>query len=189
MPHKFDPHELARLCNPERRRRQPAEGALKALKLTKGEVFVDLGCGPGYFLVPAARRVTAAWGFDISPEMLRAAGQAARAARLANVHLRRMGESAIPMPAGKADAVLMANVLHELASPAKLLREIHRVLRPGGRLLVVDWKRERAPFGPPLHERIGRERARKLLLSAGFGKVTVLQVYKYHYALLADKAL
>lgn len=187
MAHKFEAEHHRRLCSPERRRRQPVEPALSLLALATDHVMIDVGCGPGYFLIPAARRVRRAWGFDISPGMLAALRKAAGAARLRNVRARRMGERRIPLTAGAADRALMVNVLHELEAPGRVLTEIRRVLVPRGRLLVVDWKRRRTKHGPPPGERIGRETARRLLARAGFARITAHDVYDQFYALVAEK--
>jgi ubiquinone/menaquinone biosynthesis C-methylase UbiE len=189
MVHKFDPGAHHLLGSPERRRLQPADAALKAFGLARDQVFVDLGCGPGYFLIPAARRVKTAWGCDISLKMLDMARRTAAAKGLRNVRTLRVSEKSIPLPSGRADKVLLSNVLHELTAPVRLLREIRRILAPGGELLVIDWKKESCRHGPLLRDRIGRERARKMIEKAGFQTVNVLRIfrYRYQYALLARK--
>jgi len=186
MPHKFDAHDHARLLSPERRRRQPVGPALELLGLEPGHVLIDVGCGPGYFLLPAARRVRRAVGLDVSPAMLAALRKGAKAAGLRNVRAVRMGEAKIPLAAASADRALLANVLHELESPGKVLAAIRRTLAPGGRLVVVDWKRRPTPHGPPMAERIGRETARRMLFAAGFRKVSARKAYGQFYALVAE---
>jgi ubiquinone/menaquinone biosynthesis C-methylase UbiE len=188
MVSKFDPGAHRQLASPERRRLQPVGPALDLLGLEHGQVLIDLGCGAGYFLLPAAGRVRAAWGLDISPELLRLVRQAAAAAGLRNVRTMRSCEHRIPGSTGSVDRALAVNVLHEMTAPRRLLGEVRRVLAAGGRLLVIDWNRRRSPHGPPMSERVGRERARGMLARAGFGKITAHNIYKYHYALLAEKS-
>jgi ubiquinone/menaquinone biosynthesis C-methylase UbiE len=188
VPHKFEVEFCARLLSPERRRRQPVAPALRLLGLSRRHVVVDLGCGPGYYLIPAARRVALAWGLDLSPTMLRAARKAAAAAGLCNVRVRRSTEQRLPLPAGSAHRALMVNVLHELASPRRTLAEICRVLAPGGRLLLVDWRRARTYHGPPKGERIAVRAARRMLVAAGFVRITAHRIYRRHWALLAEKS-
>lgn len=96
----------------------------------------DLGCGTGpvsQALAPFVRRVVAV---DESPEMLTAARD--RLAAFDNVDLHQGDLAALPMPTASLDAATLVLVLHHLPEPAEVLAEIHRVLRPGGRLLVVD---------------------------------------------------
>jgi ubiquinone/menaquinone biosynthesis C-methylase UbiE len=188
MVHKFDPHAHRRLHSPERLRLQPVEPALELLGLEREHVLIDVGCGSGYFLLPAARRVQTAWGLDISPKMLRLAREAAVAAGLRNVRTMRTCEHCIPGPSGTVDRALVVDVLHEMVAPIRLLGEIRRVLAADGRLLLIDWKRRPSPHGPPVSERLGRERARGLLARAGFKRVTAHNIYRHHYALLAEKS-
>ena len=188
MVHKFDPAAHRLLGSPVRRRLQPVAPALKLLGLEPDHVLIDLGCGSGYFLLPAAGRVQEAWGLDISPEMLRLARKAAAAAGARNVRTMRICEHRIPGSTGSVDRALVVDVLHEMVAPVRLLGEVRRVLAPDGRLLVIDWNRKPSPHGPPLSERIGRERARAMLARAGFKRITAHNIYPHHYALLAGKA-
>ncbi|RUM88282.1 MAG: methyltransferase, partial [Thermodesulfatator sp.] len=57
MAHRFDPRKKHKLESEERRRLLPPEAVLELLELTPGETLVDLGCGPGYFALPAAERL------------------------------------------------------------------------------------------------------------------------------------
>ena len=96
----------------------------------------DLGCGTGTLLPGLAANVHRVIGVDASDEMLAAARH--RTAALSNVELRRGALEALPLADASLDAALMMLVLHHLPSPASALVEAHRVLKPGGRLLVVD---------------------------------------------------
>lgn len=96
----------------------------------------DLGCGTGQVaevLAPVVRRVIAV---DGSAEMLASARERLRTA--GNVEFRQGELEALPLPDGHLDAALIVLVLHYVPDPARALREAARVLRPGGRLLVVD---------------------------------------------------
>ncbi len=96
----------------------------------------DLGCGTGALLSTLAPHVARVIGVDASDEMLAAAR--ARTAGLDNVELRRGTLEALPIDDATLDAATMMLVLHHLPSPALALAEAARVLKPGGRLLVVD---------------------------------------------------
>src|SRR3972149_3157588 len=68
---------------------------------------------------------------------------------------------------GIADVCCLAFILHEIKEPGKLIAEAGRLLKPGGRLVIVEWRADLASFGPPPHRRISREAAAKLLGEAG----------------------
>lgn len=109
--------------------------ALTAL-LSEELVVADLGCGTGpalAALAPAVRRVV---GVDREPRMLAAA--AARTEAFGNVELRPGGLADLPLDDGQVDAALCILVLHHVIDLPGAFQEIHRILRPGGRLVVVD---------------------------------------------------
>jgi ArsR family transcriptional regulator len=114
--------------------RSPLVGMLALLD--SGSVIADLGCGTGPLtatLAPFVRRVVAV---DASRAMLSAARR--RLEGVANVDLRQGELEALPLEPREVDAAVMSLVLHHIAEPAKALGEAARVLRPGGRLVVID---------------------------------------------------
>jgi len=96
----------------------------------------DLGCGTGQFAVTIAPYVRRVLAVDSSVDMLAAARK--RVADLRNVELRRGELEAMPIQDGELDAALLSLVLHYSPDPARTLREVGRVCRPGGRVVVVD---------------------------------------------------
>ncbi len=99
-------------------------------------VIGDLGCGTGPLLPLLSSSVRQVIGVDGSDEMLAAARS--RTNHLANIDLRLGSLEALPIDDQMLDAAVMMLVLHHLPSPASALAEAARVLKPGGRLLVVD---------------------------------------------------
>jgi SAM-dependent methyltransferase/DNA-binding HxlR family transcriptional regulator len=96
----------------------------------------DLGCGTGPALQALAPVVTRVVGVDREPRMLTAAAE--RTAGLTNVELRLGGLEALPLDDGEVDAATCILVLHHVDDLDRAFSEIHRVLKPGGRLAVVD---------------------------------------------------
>lgn len=96
----------------------------------------DVGCGTGQLVEAMAPFVTRVFAIDPSSAMLKAAKQ--RLGKTANVELKRGGAEALPIEDGTVDAVTIVLVLHHLNDPPAALEEAARVLKPGGRLLVVD---------------------------------------------------
>jgi ubiquinone/menaquinone biosynthesis C-methylase UbiE len=114
-----------------------------------GERVLDVACGTGLVTLAAARAVGPhgrVLGVDLSGAMVEAAAQRAAQQGLDNTTFARMDAEALELPAAGFDVVLCALGLMYMPNPAQALREMRRVLRPGGRLGLVVWG-ERARCG------------------------------------------
>ena len=158
--HHFDPARVDRLLSEDRQRMLPAESILRAAGVATGQVVVDLGAGPGFFTLPAARLVGAGgrvYAVDVEPSMLDLCRRRAEEAGLTGIETVHSAETQIPLPDATADRVLIAFVLHEADDVAALLREAARLLRPGGEIAVAEWRKADGTPGPPLDHRIGED--------------------------------
>jgi ubiquinone/menaquinone biosynthesis C-methylase UbiE len=117
-----------------------AEAAqLVALAAPRGtERALDLACGPGTFTHAFAPRVRSMHGVDITPALLEQARGAAEKAQLVNVTYSTGDAVSLPYANGAFDLVTCAYAIHHFAQPAAAMAEAVRVLRPGGRLALVD---------------------------------------------------
>src|SRR6185503_9479402 len=116
------------------------DNALKQLVLGS-EVKDLLDIGTGSVLQLVGGEVKAAIGVDLSREMLQVARANLNRAQLGNCQVRQADMYQLPFPPGSFDAVTMHMVLHFAEEPARVLAEAARVLRPGGRIVVVDFAR------------------------------------------------
>lgn len=191
MPHKFNPAHMAHLESEERHRRQPPARLLAAIGVQPGARMADIGCGPGFYVLPAARLVGPdgrVFALDLQEAMLARVREKAAAESLANVDARLSEENHLPLPDGSADVALVANVLHECTDPVAFLREVRRILVPGGRVAVIEWRPEPMDMGPPLAERIGPNAVEAALTSADFAQVAAVDpaaLGATHYGALA----
>jgi ubiquinone/menaquinone biosynthesis C-methylase UbiE/DNA-binding transcriptional ArsR family regulator len=124
------------------------------------QAVLDLGTGTGrmlQLLSPCANRVV---GVDLSPAMLSVARAEVERANLRNVQLRQGDVYALPVERDSYDLVLVHQVLHYLDDPQRALREAARALRPGGRLVVVDFAPHELEFlrEKQAHRRLGFSR-------------------------------
>jgi ArsR family transcriptional regulator len=133
----------------------------------------DLGCGTGQLtetIAPHVRRVVAV---DGSADMLEAARR--RLADVPNVEVRRGDLEALPLEAGELDAAMLSLVLHYSPDPSRALSEVARVLRPGGRVLIVDMlPHDREEYQQQMgHVWLGfsEKQIARLAAGAGFGEV------------------
>jgi ArsR family transcriptional regulator len=110
----------------------------------------DLGCGEGYLTLEAAGWASRVTAVDRDPEVLRKARALARKRGITNVTWKRGDIERLPIDEASVDVALLSQVLHQAADPARAVTEAVRILRPGGRLLVLElrphdqaWVRER----------------------------------------------
>lgn len=188
MAHKFDPSHRDRLDSPERKEWQDPERILRDFGLEPGTRLADVGCGTGYFAIPAARRLGpkgCVYAIDVQEEMLWALQERLVAAQIGGVLPVLSTETAIPLPDGHVDAALLINALHELSGDSTL-REIHRLLRPGGFLGVADWRKESMDRGPPVEHRLSETEAAHRLQVTGF-EPQPLEVGPLHYGFKARR--
>lgn len=114
--------------------------AIAAARPSLDDDVVDVGCGTGLLALEFASRARRVWALDISPGMIEAVAANASAASLHNLVAMRADARSLPLADASVDLVVSCYTLHHLDHPGKLraLREARRVLRPGGRLVVVD---------------------------------------------------
>ena len=110
-------------------------------EIGEGEAVLDLGCGAGFDAFVAAElvgREGRVAGIDLSPEMLAVAESGRAAAGLSNVEFRQADVEALPFPDASFDVAMSNGVLNLIPDKPAALREVFRVLKPGGRLQACD---------------------------------------------------
>ena len=111
---------------------------LGIIDLGDSGTVVDLGTGTGVLLSRLSSRARTVIGIDASTEMLQIARRNVESQGLGNVELRLGALEHLPVPDHQADVMVANMVLHHVANPAGVLREVHRGLRPGGIFLLAD---------------------------------------------------
>src|SRR5687768_8569301 len=137
----------------------------------------DLGCGDGYLTIEAARWAKKVVGVDRSPEMLVRAKALAKRRKVSNIAWKRGELESVPLDDASVDVAVLSQALHHAEDPARALTEAARVLRPGGKLLVLDLRQhDQAWVQGALGDRwLGFRDAdlEKMLGDAGFADVEV----------------
>jgi ArsR family transcriptional regulator len=98
----------------------------------------DLGCGEGYLAIEAARWAREVVAIDRSDAVLRRARALARRRRVSNIVWKRGEIERVPLAGESVDVALLSQALHHAGHPARALAEAARIVRPGGRVLVLD---------------------------------------------------
>ncbi len=182
MAHTFPYEHWERLVSDERRAWQDPEVLLDLLDPGKGEVWADVGCGPGFFTLPLARRVRKVYAVDIQAPMLGVLRQRVLEAGLSNVELLLSGAHRIPLPEHSVDGTLLINVFHEVEDAPLFFADVVRITRR--KIVLVDWKRETSPVGPPLEERLSELAVYSFLTAQpGVEAIQAHDIYPYHYVL------
>ena len=112
------------------------DAAIALAKLTPESIVADVGTGTGFVIQGLAPQVAKVYGFDESPEMLAVA--ASNLATFGNVELHEAEGGSLPLPDNSLDAVFGNMYLHHDPDPQAAIKEMARVLRPGGRLVLTD---------------------------------------------------
>jgi len=146
----------------ERRRWQNPEAILLDIGLRKGFTFVDLGCGDGFFALPAAMLVGKrgkVYCLDIHAEVIDRLKERAMKEGLRNL-TAKVGKAEETIFCEEcADIVFLGIVLHDFEDPVKVLTNAKRMMKSTGRLIDLDWKKEPMELGPPLRIRFSEEEA------------------------------
>jgi len=169
---------------PERDAWQKPDAVVRALALPPTARVADIGAGTGYFAVRLARAVPAGrvWAVDLEPNMVK--HLKARAARegLPNLtaHASAAGDPHLPEP---VDLVLVANVYHHLEARPAYFRRLAACLAPGGRLVVIDFRKGDLPVGPPDAMKLSPGTVRAELKAAGLAQVAAKRFLPHQYFL------
>ena len=139
-----------------------------------GMKIADFGAGSGYFTILLAKQVgetgvvTAIDVIDSALETIRTQAKADGLTNIATIrsNLEVVGSSGLAD--GSQDMVLVKNMLFQSPKKAEVIQEASRVLRGGGRLIVIDWKKSAGGLGPPDELRTDDVTVTKLAASAGF---------------------
>jgi ubiquinone/menaquinone biosynthesis C-methylase UbiE len=129
----------------ERVNEEEPDIALDAIKLVKGSTVADVGAGSGYMTEKMAKRVGPTgrvYANDIQPEMLTLLQQRMAKEKITNVVSVLGGVDDPKLPANAVDLILMVDVYHEFSEPQKMLRHMRDALKPGGRLVLLEYRKE-----------------------------------------------
>ena len=132
------------LERPERIAEEKPDEVVDAMMLKPGDVVADVGAGTGYFSFRIARRVSqgTVYAVDVQPEMLAMIEARKKERRIQNVVAVQGTATSAMLPAASVDVVLMVDVYHEFAYPLEMMRSLVTALKPGGRVVQIEYRGE-----------------------------------------------
>ena len=185
---KFDPQKLQKLNNPQRLKDIPPNYIWGKLNIEKTNVLVEIGAGTAFFSIAFLQyaKPTKIYACDLSEVMINWIKEnvVPRHPKIVPVKTK---EDSIPLDGGIADLVFMINLHHELDNPTMTVQESYRILRPGGNIFIVDWKKKKMTEGPPEQIRCLPEQVNKQLVSAGFKHVDFFNELPKHFLIVGKK--
>jgi arsenite methyltransferase len=151
---------IATLEDPARDEYQKPHDVVMALGLKDGDRIADIGAGSGYFALRFAHHVGATgrvYAVDISADMIAHVNEGARAAKLTNVQTVLARPDDPTLPAASVDRVFICDTWHHIENRGAYAEKLLKILRPGGRVVIVDFQKKPLPIGPPDEMKLARE--------------------------------
>jgi ubiquinone/menaquinone biosynthesis C-methylase UbiE len=167
---------------------------LTHIGVKEGSVVADLGCGgAGHFVLPAGRLVgedTTVYAVDILKTVLNTVASKARLLGINNIKKVWSNlelSQATNIAPDSLDFALLINVLFQSSNPEAMIKEAIRLLKPGGKLLIIDWSLAQKVFGPPVEKRIDAKKIQERAKVLGLKLVEEFAPGPYHYAFVFTK--
>lgn len=175
------------LEDPSRAEWQKPEEVVAKLDLKAGQTVVDVGAGSGYFTVRLARAVGPTGkviAVDVLPGMIEYLDRRVKEEKLTNIQSVLAEPGDPKLPPASADLIFICNTLHHISDRPNYYPLLAKALKPGGRVVNVDFEKRPTPHGPPVEERIDKAEVVKEFEAAGFRRVGDQEFLKYHYFLV-----
>jgi len=163
-------------------------------KIKQGEQVGDLGCGRnGQFVFLSAKltgKKGTVWAVDVIKSNLQILEKEAKEQGLSNIKtvwsdIETFGATKIT-PAS-LDLVFLINVLHEAKSPFNILKEVSRLTKTNGRIIIVDWKKSSSPLGPSKEARLDKDFIIQGVNKIGLAFEDEFEAGPYHFGLILNK--
>jgi protein-L-isoaspartate O-methyltransferase len=178
------------LERPEREREEQPTKLMEALQIKPGDVVVDLGAGSGYFTFRLAEKVGEkgkVLAVDIQPEMLDIIRQRMKSRKITQIE-PILGEEMDPkLPAEGVDMIMMVDVYHEFSHPYEMTEKMVKALKPGGRLVFVEYRKEDPKVAIKLVHKMTQKQVIKEMEPHPLKHVKTLDVLPQQHIIIFEK--
>ncbi|WP_299289602.1 class I SAM-dependent methyltransferase [uncultured Mucilaginibacter sp.] len=157
----------------ERNNRQQEENttlAISKLPITAASVVADIGAGTGYYTFRIAKKVPQGkvYAVEVQDEFIRYLNQKKKELGQQNVQVIKGSETSPNLPDASVDLAIMVDVYHELLYPHEVLQALHKALKPGGKLLLLEYRAEDPKIEIKELHKLSVAQANKELAANGF---------------------
>lgn len=178
---------IGMLEDPARDEYQKPHEVMTALDLKAGETIADIGAGSGFFTFRLARHVGNAgrvYAVDISPDMILHLNRRIRDLQIQNVVTVLSAPDDPLLADASVDRFFICDTWHHIEKRPDYLALMKKMLKPGGQVVMIDFKRAKTPVGPPMEMRISREDLVKEMEASGFKLAAEHTFLPYQYFLV-----
>lgn len=173
------------------------ETVLNQIKIDKGMTIADFGCGTGHFTILLAKRVGGESGnegkvyaVDVLEQPLESVRSMAKSESILNIETLRANLEdigSVNIPDGSCDMVLIANILFQSEKKEDIFKEAFRVLKDGGKIVLIDWIPDKALFRGMGNFIMSPEEAQKIAADTGFSLERKIDVGTHHFGFIFVK--
>lgn len=165
---------------------------LKTFGLREDMIVADLGAGSGFYTIPLAQMVPKGkvYAIEIQKDFLTTIKNKGREAHLGNLEcllgdVEKIGGTKIKDAI--LDAVLASNIFFQIENKDKFIEEIKRILKPNGKLLIIDWSLSGSVFGVSFDKIISKDKVREMFENKGFIWERNIDAGSHHYGIIFKK--
>ncbi len=178
---------IATLENPQRDAEQKPDEVIAALDLKAGETLADIGAGSGYFTFRFSRKLGDSgriFAVDINPDMILYMNRYIRDKKVKNVTTILSAPDDPLLTDASVNRFFICNTWHHLQNRPQYIALMKRMLKPGGQIIDVDYKKEQLPVGPPPEMKLAKEDVIREMESSGFKLAKEHTFLPYQYFLV-----
>jgi ubiquinone/menaquinone biosynthesis C-methylase UbiE len=178
---------IAMLENPQRDKEQKPDEVIAALDLKPGETLADIGAGSGYFTFRFARKVGdtgRVYAVDINSDMILYMNRYIRDKKVKNVTTILSAPDDPLLADASINRFFICNTWHHIQNRPQYIARMKTMLKPGGQIIVVDYKKKQLPVGPPPEMKLTKKEVIAELEAGGFKLAKEHDFLPYQYFLV-----
>lgn len=178
---------IAMLENPERMAEQKPDQVIATLGIKPGEAIADIGAGSGFFAFRFARSVGdtgRVYAVDVSPDMILHMNRHIRDNKLTNVSTILSAPDDPLLMDNSVHRFFVCNTWHHIQDRPRYLGLMKKMLKPGGQIIIIDYRKEELPVGPPPEMKLSQEEVIAEMKSGGFELAQEHKFLPYQYFLV-----